>query len=367
MKYCLIGCGRISTNHIKAAIGNNLDIVGVCDIVAEKMEAVLAANSIGDDSSIHRYTDYKKMIEVEKPTLVSIATESGKHAEIALYCIEHGVNTIIEKPMAMNLHDADRIIEAAERKGLVVSVCQQCRFNKSVQAVRKALEEGRFGVLSHASINVYWNRNKGYYDHDSWRGTWKDDGGCLMNQCIHGCDLLRWMMGTDIDTVYGVTANRLHGYLETEDVGSAVVKFKNGTIGVVEGTGNVFKNNLEETLYIFGSDGRVKLGGNSANNIEVWDFADEREEDTLAKGLLEPAPNVYGHGHTRLFADVHDAIVQGRRPYVTVHDGRTALELILAIYKSQKTGLPVKLPLEDFSTEDMVGVFGAKEIPDSDN
>ncbi len=361
MRYSLIGCGRISTNHIKAAKANGLEICSVCDLIPSKMEAVLADNELNNDSSIHRYTDYRQMLETEKPELVSIATESGKHAEIALYCIEHGFNTIIEKPMAMSLKDADRIIEAADKAKVVVSVCQQCRFNKAVMATRKALEEGRFGKLSHASINVYWFRDKAYYDHDAWRGTWKDDGGCLMNQCIHGADLLRWMMGTDIDYVYGVTRNHLHTYLETEDVGNAIVQFSNGTIGVIEGSGNVFRKNMEETLHIFGEKGKVKLGGNSVNNVEVWDFSDEKPEDEEIKTLTEPAPNVYGHGHMRLFADVIDAIENHREPYVKAKDGRTALELILAIYKSQKTGMPVKLPLTDFSTEDMNGTFGTKD------
>lgn len=361
MKYALIGCGRISINHLKAALTNGFEIAGVCDVVPGKAEALLEKAG-ASDKGIRVYEDYKAMLETERPALVSIATESGKHAEIALWCIEHGVNTIIEKPMAMNLADADRIIAAAEKSGLVVSVCQQCRFNKSVQAMRKALEEGRFGTLSHASINVYWNREKSYYEHDAWRGTWKDDGGCLMNQCIHGADLLRWTLGTKIKRVYGVTRNHLHTYLETEDVGSAVVEFENGTIGVLEGSGNVFRDNLEETLYVFGSEGRVKLGGNSANNIEVWDFKEEREEDKDLRGLTEPAPNVYGHGHARLFADVADAIENHRKPYVDVYAGRSALELILAIYKSEKTGVPVELPLEDFGTMDMKGTFGEKSL-----
>ncbi len=362
MKYALIGCGRIAINHLKAARANRFEVAALCDIVPGKAEALLARAEIPADAGIRTYTDYRQMLAVEQPELVSIATESGKHAKIALYCIEHGIHTIIEKPMAMSLSDADRIIAAAEKSGVTVSVCQQCRFNQAVQAMRRALEAGRFGTVSHCSVNVYWNRERSYYEHDAWRGTWKDDGGCLMNQCIHGADLLRWTLGTDIARVYGVTANHLHGYLETEDMGTAIVEFKNGTVGVLEGSGNVFRENLEETLYLFGSDGKVKLGGNSCNNVEVWDFADVQEGDETTRTLREPAPNVYGHGHMRLFQDVAEAIEQHRPPYVDVYAGRTALELILAIYKSQKTGQPVDLPLDSFSTEDMEGIFGVKTI-----
>lgn len=357
MKYALIGCGRISTNHIKAAVNNKLEIVGVCDIVPEKMDELLAKHGLQNDSSIHHYTDYKEMIKVEKPELISIATESGNHAEIALYCIESGTNVIIEKPMAMSIEDADRIIALSEDKHVKVSACHQNRFNMAIQELRKAIESGRFGKISHGSIHVRWNRNKGYYDQAPWRGTWAQDGGALMNQCIHGIDLLRWMMGDEVDEVYGATRQQFHDYLETEDVGMAVVKFKNGAIGTIEGTTNVYPQNLEETLYIFGKNGTVKIGGTSTNNIDVWNFADETEADSKKKGLAEVTSNVYGNGHTSLFADVIDSIENDRKPYVDAVAGRNALEMILAIYKSQKTGKPVKLPLEKFASTDMRGEF----------
>lgn len=357
MRYALIGCGRISTNHIKAAVNNKLEIVGVCDILPEKMEELLEKHELKNDNSIHRYTDYKELIAAEKPELISIATESGNHAEIALYCIEAGINVIIEKPMAMSIADANKIIELAEEKHVKVSACHQNRFNVAVQELRKAVESGRFGKISHGSIHVRWNRNKGYYDQAPWRGTWAQDGGALMNQCIHGIDLLRWMMGDEVEEVYGATRQQFHDYLEAEDVGMAVVKFKNGAIGTIEGTTNVYPKNLEETLYVFGENGTVKIGGTSTNNIDVWDFADETEADSKNKGLEEATSNVYGNGHTSLFADVMDAIENDRKPYVDAVAGRNALEMILAIYKSQKTGQPVKLPLENFASTDMRGEF----------
>lgn len=357
MRYALIGCGRISTNHIKAAINNKLEIVAVCDVMAEYMEDVLSKHSLENEKTIKRYTDYKTMIAENDIELISIATESGLHAEIALYCIENGINVIIEKPMAMSLEDADKIISLSEEKNVKVSACHQNRFNIAVQKLRKALEKGRFGKLSHGSIHVRWNRNKEYYTQAPWRGTWAQDGGALMNQCIHGIDLLRWMMGDEVDEVYGVTGQQFHHYLEAEDIGMAVVKFKNGAVATVEGTTNVFPKNLEETLYVFGERGTVKLGGKSTNNIDVWEFADETEEDVKNKSLEEATSNVYGNGHTSLFADMVSAIKEDRRPYVDAYAGKRALELVLAIYKSQKEGAPVKLPLKEFSTEDMKGAF----------
>lgn len=357
MNYALIGCGRIATNHIKAAVNNKLNIVAVCDILPEKMEALLAKHGLENDTSIKRYTDYKQMLAENDITLASIATESGSHAEIALHCIDNGVNVIIEKPMAMSIKDAEEIIRRSEEKGVKVSACHQNRFNIAVQELRTALENGRFGRLSHGSIHVRWNRNQDYYTQAPWRGTWAQDGGCLMNQCIHGIDLLRWMLGGEAEEVYGVTKQQFHDYLECEDIGTAIVKFKNGAVGIIEGTTNVYPENLEETLLIFGETGTVKLGGKSTNNIDVWDFADESEADHKNKGLKEVTSNVYGNGHTSLFADVMDAIVNDRKPYIDAVAGRNALEIILAIYKSAATGEPVKLPLTDTASTDFIGRF----------
>lgn len=357
MKYALIGCGRIATNHIKAVLNNQLELVAVCDVVPEHMESLLAKHGLEKDTSIKRYTDYKKLLDENQIELAAIATESGLHAEIALCCIDHGVNVIIEKPMAMSIQDADEIIKRSAKMGVKVSACHQNRFNIAVQELRQALEAGRFGRLSHGSIHVRWNRNQDYYTQAPWRGTWEQDGGALMNQCIHGIDLLRWMLGNEIEEVYGVTKQQFHDYLQAEDIGMAVVRFKNGAVATVEGTTNVYPQNLEETLYLFGENGTVKLGGKSVNNIDVWNFADEKDTDHSKQGLQEQTSNVYGNGHTSLYADVIDAIQNDRTPYVDAQAGKNALELVLAIYKSQKERQPVKLPLESFASMDMVGEF----------
>ena len=315
----------------------------------------------GDFPGTERCGDYSMMLDTHPDIeLVGIATESGEHAKIALDCIERGINVIIEKPMAMSMRDADLIVERAREKGVKVSVCHQNRFNLAIQKLREALDEGRFGTISHGSINVRWNRGKSYYEQAPWRGTWEQDGGTLMNQCIHGIDLLRWMLGNDVEEVYGATRQRFHDYLEAEDVGVAVLKFKNGAVGTIEGTANVYPKNLEETLYVFGETGTVKVGGASTNNIDVWEFADETEADAEAKGLQEVTCNVYGNGHTALYADMIDAIENDRAPYVDALAGRNALEIVLAIYKSQKTGEPVKLPLRGFASTDMAGEFDDK-------
>lgn len=357
MTYALIGCGRIATNHIKAAVANNLDIIAVCDTVPNQMETLLAMHGLTAATGIRRYTDYKELIEIEKPQLVAIATDSGAHARIALDCIAKGINLIIEKPMAMRMADADAIVRQSQEKGVVVSACHQNRFNLAVQQMRRALEAGRFGTLSHGSVHVRWNRNQDYYTQAPWRGTWEKDGGCLMNQSIHGIDLLRWMMGDEPCQVVGMTARRQHAYIQAEDVGLAVVRFKSGALATIEGTTNVYPQNLEETLYLFGDSGTAKLGGKSMNKVDAWKFADRRPEDETADSLEETVANVYGNGHTSLYADVVNAIENGRRPYVDAKAGRNALEMVLAIYLSAQTGQPVSLPLINCACTDFEGMF----------
>ncbi len=356
MKYALIGCGRISPNHIAAAQNNKLDIVAICDIEPSCM--VDKALKFKLSNSINRYTDYRDMIQKEKPELVAICTESGKHAEIALYCIKNGCNCIIEKPIALSIADADAIISESIKYHVKVCACHQNRFNKSVQVIREAIDMNRFGRLFYGTAHIRWSRDREYFDRAPWRGTWKQDGGALMNQCIHNIDLLRWMMGNEVDEVIGMTDRLNHSYIEAEDMGIALIKFKNGSYGIVEGTTDIYPQNLEETLYIFGEKGTVKAGGQSVNVIEEWRFSDMLDDPNEIKAKFhETPPNVYGYGHTPLYADVINAIHQDRQPYVNAMDGKRALELVLAIYKSAAEGCSVKFPFEKGATIDFRGRF----------
>ncbi len=360
MKYALIGCGRISPNHIAAAKANKLEFVGICDINPENMHDKILKFEL---DPIHTYTDYKQMLASEKPELVAICTESGKHAAIALDCIDAGCNVIIEKPIALSLSDADEIIRRSKEKGVKVCANHQNRFNKSIQKIRDAVDKGRFGRMFYGTAHIRWCRDWNYYSRANWRGTWEQDGGALMNQCIHNVDLLRWMMGNEIETVIGMTDKLNHDYIETEDFGIAMIKFKNGSYGIIEGTTDIYPRNLEETLYLFGEKGTVKAGGTSVNCIEEWRFSDALDDpDEVKAQFCENPPNVYGFGHTPLYEDMIDAISNDREPYVTAEDGRRALELILAIYKSAAEGQPVKLPLKECKTMDFTGRFGERKM-----
>lgn len=361
LRYALIGCGRIAPNHIAAFLNNaqDLELCAVCDPVPERMESVLEAAPQELRARVKRYADYREMLQKEQPQLCAIATESGEHARIGLDVIAAGSSLIVEKPIALSLADARALIRAAEEKGVKLCACHQNRFNKSIQKIRSAVEENRFGRMLHGAAHIRWNRGPAYYEQAKWRGTWAQDGGALMNQCIHNIDLLRWMMGDDVTEVMAYTDNLEHDYIQAEDLGMALVKFANGAYGVIEGTTNIYPRNLEETLYLFGQDGTVKAGGKSVNIIEEWDFRDGRGDPALIKQQYgENPPNVYGYGHTPLYADMIDAIRTDRAPYVDGYAGMRALELVLAIYLSAAEHRPVRLPLADCATTDFEGRFG---------
>lgn len=236
-------------------------------------------------------------------------------------------------------------------------------FLSKIQNIFNAVDKGRFGRMFYGTAHIRWCRDWEYYSRADWRGTWEQDGGALMNQCIHNTDLLRWMMGDEIDTVMGMTDRLNHDYIEAEDLGIALIKFKNGSYGILEGTTDIYPKDLEETLYLFGEKGTVKAGGTSVNRIEKWRFSDQLDDaDDVIRQFHENPPNVYGFGHTPLYADVIDAIKNDRDPYVTGEDGRRALELVLAVYKSAAEGKPVKLPLTDCSTMDFAGRFGERKV-----
>ncbi|MCC9295900.1 Gfo/Idh/MocA family oxidoreductase [Clostridium sp. WLY-B-L2] len=360
LRFAIIGCGRISYKHVEALAANKDEavLVAVCDVVSEKAEK--RKNEYAD--KIDRayipeiYTDYKKMLANQDIDVVTIATESGYHPEIAIYCMDKNKNVICEKPMALSIQDADAMIEASERNHVKLCICHQNRFNKPVQQLREAVEGNRFGRLVNGTARILWSRDMDYYNQAPWRGTWKLDGGTLMNQCIHNIDLLQWMMGGEIYSVYAQCDTFIRN-IEAEDFGAIIIRFKNGSIGIVEGSACVYPKNLEETLSIFGEKGTVCIGGLAVNKIETWEFADHRDVDDEMSRTQEGNPDtVYGFGHIPLFKDMIDAVNNNTRPLIDGKEGKKGMSIILAAYKSRLTGMPVKFPFKDFSTMDMKGI-----------
>jgi predicted dehydrogenase len=364
LKFAIIGCGRISYKHVEALAKNHegAELAATCDVDIEKAEAKkkeYIEKTGASENSVHTYTNYKEMLKKEDIDVVTIATESGYHAEIAIYSMKKGVNALVEKPMALSIEDSNEMIKTAKENNVKLGVCHQNRFNKPIKKLRTAVEEGKFGRIINGTARVLWNRNMGYYEQAPWRGTWELDGGTLMNQCIHNIDLLQWMMGGDVERVYAECDTYLRD-IEAEDFGAVIIRFKSGAIGIVEGTACVYPTNLEETLSVFGETGAVSIGGLAVNELETWRFAKE-DEEAVKNEVNVKIDNVYGEGHTPLFKDVIDAINDDRDPLVSGEEGQKAMSIILAAYKSRKTGMPVQFPLTDFKTLDMKASFKGRK------
>lgn len=337
--FAVIGCGRIAPNHGQAIIAlEEARLVAAADVIQERAEAF--TQRFGGEP----YVSYEEMLERTDIDIVCICTPSGMHAEIGIKAARAGKHVLVEKPMALSLKDADALIAACVANGVQLGVVHQNRFNPVIVRLRQAVEAGRFGQLNMGTAVLRWHRDQNYYAQAPWRGTWAQDGGCLMNQTIHCIDLLQWMMGP-VESVYANTATRMRE-IEAEDNAAAVLRFSNGALGMIESSVTIYPKNLEETLNIFGATGTAVIGGVAVNRIESWRFADgvDSEEAILAEQQADPA-SVYGHGHKPLISDFIEAVRTGREPAVSGSEGRKALEIILAIYQSTRTGQPVAFPL----------------------
>ena len=332
----LVGCGRISERHIQVLTQMpGMKLVAVCDLVQER--AKTAAGPLG----IPFYSDALKMVEQEKPDIVTILTESGAHARVAISLAPLVSALVVEKPMALTLEDADALIETCDRCGTRLFVVKQNRYNPPVLKLRKAMERGAFGKLVLGTVRVRWCRQQRYYDQASWRGTWKDDGGVFTNQASHHIDLLQWMMGP-VESVKAYTATRLVK-IEAEDTGVAVLRFKSGALGVIEATTATRPKDLEGSLSILGEQGSVVIGGFAVNKLETWNFSDP---EIMAEGAEDPSqavPNVYGFGHQAFYKDVLECLETGRNTMLAGLEGRKSLEIINALYESAATGNEVYL------------------------
>lgn len=356
LNFAIIGCGRISYKHVEGLYENRefANLTATCDVKLElaEVKAKEYIKKMNDESlKVGVYEDYKEMIEKEEIDVVTIATESGYHAEIAIYCMNKGKHVIVEKPMAMSIDDANEMIEVAKKNNVKLSVAHQNRFNKPIQKLREAVEANKLGRIMNGTARILWRRDDNYYKQAPWRGTWDLDGGTLMNQCIHNIDLLQWMIGSEVERVYA-ECDTFRNPIEGEDFGAIVIRFKNGSIGIVEGSAVVYPKNLEETLSVFGTEGTVVIGGLAVNELKTWRFENEDEEE-IKKDLQVQIDSVYGKGHTPLFKDVIEAINEDRKPYISGEDAIVPLSIILAAYKSRKTGMPVSFPFSNFSSSDM--------------
>lgn len=338
--FALVGCGRISKKHAEILSQQlpGAELVAVCDTKADR------ARACGEKYRVPFFTDMHEMMRAQgdRISVVNILTPSGDHADHTIALATYGKHMVVEKPMALTIEDADRMIGACDRAGVKLFVVKQNRYNYPVQKLRQAVQEGRFGKLVMGTVRVRWCRTQGYYDQDAWRGTWRHDGGVFANQASHHVDLLEWMMG-DVESVFARSATQLVN-IEAEDTGVAVLKFHSGALGIIEATTATRPKDLEGSISILGERGTVEIGGFAVNEMKIWNFTEPRPEDAdVVQNYRVNPPDVYGFGHVAYLKDVIDSIHHDRKALVDGLEGRKSLELIMAIYESIETGKDVSL------------------------
>jgi UDP-N-acetyl-2-amino-2-deoxyglucuronate dehydrogenase len=337
-RIALVGCGRISKNHVEAIQRiDGLKLVAACDVVEERARAV--AEPLG----IPWFRSYEKMLAEVPSDIMTIATPSGYHPAQGVVAAKSGRHVVTEKPMAISLRGADELVHACDAAGVHLFVVKQNRLNAPVQMLKRAVDRGRFGRLYLANCTVRWTRPQEYYDQAPWRGTWEFDGGAFMNQASHYVDLIQWIVGP-VENVMAKTAT-LGRKIETEDTGVAIMRFRSGALGVIEVTMLTYPQNMEGSLTLLGEKGTAKIGGTAVNKVEHWEFADSDPDDALIPNLNTNPPNVYGFGHEGYYRNVLAVLRGDAKPDTDGRAGRKSLELILGIYESAKTGCDVPLPL----------------------
>ena len=336
VRFAFIGCGAIANKHVIALHRlDNAEVVAVFD-VDERV-----AKAFEEKYRIPAFTSVEKMIDQTHPHVLNILTPSGIHAANILELTRFNRHFVVEKPLALRLDQIDEILEKCDEKGLKIFVVNQNRFNPPIQMLKEALKKGRFGKLVVGTVRVRWSRDQAYYDQKAWRGTWANDGGVLTNQASHHIDMLLWMMG-EVESVMAKTARRLVN-IEAEDTGIAILKFRNGALGVVESTTATRPKDIEGSISILGEKGAVEIGGFFMNELKVWNFSKPDGVDDTIWEKFAKVPAEAAWNHTEFFKDVIKSLEEERRGLVDGLEGRKSVELINAIYESSETGREVFL------------------------
>ena len=336
LRFGLIGCGRVAPRHAQSiAELPGARLTAVADI-RESRASRFAAEHRAD-----KYLDYRRLLDRTDVDVVNICVPSGLHAQVAVDALEAGKHVIVEKPIALSLSDADRMIAAARLAGRKLCVVLQNRYNPPMQDLKRMVESGRLGRLLLGNATVRWYRPQEYYE-DGWHGTWAMDGGALMNQSIHHIDALQWLLGRP-ESVFAYSATLGHR-MEAEDIGIATIRFRGGPLGVVEGSTVTYPENLEGSVAIFGERGSLKVGGTALNRKVIWKIEGEleHEKELLTREQVDPT-SVYGASHRAVIADMIEAILADRTPKTDGAEAKKSLALVLAMYESVRTGQPVEL------------------------
>ena len=362
----IIGCGRVAEKHLKAIskLKGSLALAAVVDTNPESAKRLL--NSVKGFANTKVYNDYKTAIEEVKPSIVSVTVPSGLHYQIAKYAMEHGCNLLLEKPMTMSVSEAREIFELSQKTGLKIAMGHIYRYLPIVGLLRDDIAEGKFGKVTHGTIYVRWGHGEDYYNSAAWRGTWKSDGGALMNQSIHAIDLLVWLMGSEPEEASAMIAQRLRK-IEAEDLGMAVLRLENGSLAQIEGTTSTVPSKHTAEFSVFCENGQLTMGLDSGKpHLKIYDVKPDGKLKKLNGYYIRKQFKTGGmfsykcalNPHLGIYKNLFDSIIENKNPIADAYSGFSSVDTLLGIYKSAKEGRPVKLPLtEDFTSTDMTGFF----------
>jgi UDP-N-acetyl-2-amino-2-deoxyglucuronate dehydrogenase len=340
IRVALIGCGRIAANHFNAIEqhADNLELVDVCDVDAEALAQAVQRTKAKGHSNL---TDLLKTTTAD---LVILTTPSGLHSRQAIQIAGTGRHVMTEKPMATSWHDGVSMVKACDDANVRMFVVKQNRRNATLQLLKNAIENKRFGKIYMVNINVFWTRPQAYYDTAKWRGTWEFDGGAFMNQASHYVDLIDWLIGP-LESLQAYTAT-LARDIECEDSGVISLRWRNGALGSMNVTMLTYPKNLEGSITILGEKGTAKIGGVAVNEVQHWEFAEPEPEDELVQQASYQTTSVYGFGHPLYYENVINVLRGEAEPETDGREGLKSLEVLIATYLSARDGKRIALPLE---------------------
>lgn len=359
----ITGCGRVSEKHAKAikTLSSRFRLTGACDVNAEAAKKMIAnCGKAGAGAKV--FDDYKKAIDELHPDVVAITLPSGLHYETAKYAMESGSHLLLEKPMAMSEEEARGIYDISRKTSRKIAMGHIYRYLPVVGLLQKDIAQGVFGKVTHGSIYVRWGHGDDYYDSAAWRGTWKADGGALMNQTIHAIDLLVWLMGTEPVEAQAMIAQRLR-HIEAEDLGYAILRMEDGSLAHIEGTTATSPSRHSAEFSVFCEKGQITMGLVSGKpHIDIRDGSGKKLNGHYLRAQLKEgglgAFKTALNPHLGIYRDLFDSITGDKDPIASAYDGYSSVDTLMGIYKAALTGSAVELPLkEGFSSLDMKDYF----------
>ncbi len=339
VRFAVVGCGRIANSHFEAIKKHEsrCEVTDVCDTDPQALDAAVAR------SGARGHANLTALLATTTADCVVLTTPSGLHPAQAIEVARSGRDVMTEKPMATRWQDGLAMVRACDEAGVRLFVVKQNRRNRTLQLLKQAVDQGRFGRIYMVNVNVFWTRPQAYYDSAAWRGTWEFDGGAFMNQASHYVDLLDWICGP-VESVMAYTGT-LARNIEVEDTGVAALKWRNGAMGTINVTMLTYPKNLEGSITILGEKGSVRIGGVAVNEIKHWEFESEHPMDAQIADASYQTTSVYGFGHPLYYDNVINTLLGQATPETDGREGLKSLELLIAMYMSSRDGKRIPLPL----------------------